>query len=165
MIVHRGRIEEFELAYWYNTAVQLAVHTGQTRVLTLQTLIFTQSWSRKPRKTLTARSTNTCSLADRQEGPGWTFCARFGVWDPVSHQRLGAVSCPLVGVRVRYQAAVLCNDIKDKIWSTKHFCLCWPAWSSKVQQSQDKLVWHHFKLLWSTHWSTQAIFWFLSSLA
>ena len=48
--------------------VQLAVHTGRTRVLTLGTLIFTQSWSRKPRKTLlTARSTKTCSLADRQD--------------------------------------------------------------------------------------------------
>ena len=92
MIVHKGRIDEFEFAYWYTAT---AVHTlhRQTTGLTLRTLIFTQSWSRKPRRTLAARTTNTCSLADRH-GPGWTFCAHFGVWDPVNYQRLGPISCP-----------------------------------------------------------------------
>ena len=34
---------------------------------------------------MTARFTKTCSLADRQGAAGWTFCARFRVWDPVSY--------------------------------------------------------------------------------
>ena len=130
-------------AYWYNLSSVLTLGTSNRH--------FTQIWSRKPLAEPVQRvEVQVCRL-------NWTFCARFGVWEPVNYQRLGHISCPRVVRGDRCQAALLC------IRFVKIGQLCF--WSSVgqifVYVDQDKLVWHHFKLLWSA----KAIFWFLSSLA
>ena len=120
MIVHKGRIDEFEFAYWYT-----AVHSPhrQTTGLTPSFLpkagagSLAEHWLHAP-------PTHAALQTDTDLAGHFVRILGFGIQLTIKGWVLSVV---------RRSGSVLHVRLRSFVRSDQHFCLCWPACSSQVR--------------------------------